>query len=195
MKWKTEEAQQAITITDNTSLWHRRLGHVNYKTLYEMKQKGVVEGIEGTLEKNGQVCESCIAGKQTRLPHKQQRPKTKRVLELIHSDDIGELKYFLGLKITQKIKNKLKREFDMQDIGELKYFLGLKITQKRECGILEISQRKYIIDVLQKFGMPDCKPSSTTIEPALNTTIENEDKGLETIHGQLIGCLLYTTIC
>lgn len=105
MKWKTEEAQQAITITDNTSLWHRRLGHVNYKTLYEMKQKGVVEGIEGTLEKNGQVCESCIAGKQTRLPHKQQRPKTKRVLELIHSDVCGPIspttwddkKYFLTL--------------------------------------------------------------------------------------------------
>ncbi|KAK9737852.1 hypothetical protein QE152_g10368 [Popillia japonica] len=46
-----------------------------------------------------------------------------------------------------------------------------------------------------KFGMLDCKPISTPMEPALNITIENEDKGLETIHRQLIGCLLYATMC
>ncbi|KAK9732045.1 hypothetical protein QE152_g13126 [Popillia japonica] len=43
--------------------------------------------------------------------------------------------------------------------------------------------------------MLDCKPISTPMEPALNITIENEDKGLETIHRQLIGCLLYATMC
>ena len=42
-------------------------------------------------------------------------------------------------------------EFDMTDIGKMRYFLGIKITQ-RSYGIF-ISQRKYTLDVLVRFGM------------------------------------------
>jgi hypothetical protein len=35
------------------------------------------------------LCEVCVKGKQTKLPHSGTRPKTARPLERIHSDPCG----------------------------------------------------------------------------------------------------------
>jgi hypothetical protein len=54
----------------------------------------------------------------------------------------------------EDIKRKLKTEFKISDLGELKYFLGIEIVRKEVC--LCLSQRKYLLDVLKKFGMSAC---------------------------------------
>ena len=50
----------------------------------------------------------------------------------------------------------------MKELGELKYFLGIEIAQSKH-GIF-LSQRKYVLDLLAKTGMLDCKPVDTPIE-------------------------------
>jgi len=50
-------------------------------------------------------------------------------------------------------------EFEMSNMGLLHYFLRLKVHQA-EGGIF-ISQRKYARDLLNKFGMRNCKPAVT----------------------------------
>lgn len=46
----------------------------------------------------------------------------------------------------------------MEVARELKYFLiCLRIVQNRNTDILEISQEKYLTDVLAKFGVIECK--------------------------------------
>lgn len=59
----------------------------------------------------------------------------------------------------------LASEFEMKDLGLLHYFLGLEVWQKSD-GII-LSQGKYTIDILKRFGMMDCKSMATPMETNL----------------------------
>ena len=50
-----------------------------------------------------------------------------------------------------EFKKSIKNEFDMIDLGKMRYFLGLEVLQKFS-GIF-ISQKKYALEVLKRFGM------------------------------------------
>ena len=53
--------------------------------------------------------------------------------------------------LMEKFKEAMKSEFEMSDLGEMKYFLGMKIQQTTE-GI-SICQAKYIEDMLKRFKL------------------------------------------
>lgn len=53
----------------------------------------------------------------------------------------------------------------MKDLDLMHYFLGLEVWQRPNEIIL--SQGKYIIDILKRFGMLDCKPMFTPMETNL----------------------------
>lgn len=73
---------------ENMVLWHKRLGHLNFESMKHLKQQ--VDGIESEFKKPPlHKCEMCIEGKQTQLPHKHERTRAKRPLQLIHSDLFG----------------------------------------------------------------------------------------------------------
>ena len=50
----------------------------------------------------------------------------------------------------------------MKQLGDLKYFLGIKVARSKN-GIF-LSQRKYALDLLAKTIMLRCKPIDTLIE-------------------------------
>ena len=50
----------------------------------------------------------------------------------------------------------------MKELEELKHFLGLEVNHTNR-GLL-LCQQKYSKDLLQKFGMQECKPISTPME-------------------------------
>jgi len=56
----------------------------------------------------------------------------------------------------------LKKGFEMIDMGHLQYYLGIEVIQDPR--YIFISQRKYIGEILNKFGMIDCNPLSTPME-------------------------------
>lgn len=60
-------------------------------------------------------------------------------------------------------KENLSVRFQMKELGQLKHFLGLEIDRTQE-GIF-LCQQKYSRDLLKKFGMLECKPISTPMEP------------------------------
>jgi hypothetical protein len=47
----------------------------------------------------------------------------------------------------------------MKDLGMIHYFLGLEVWQRTDEILL--SQGKYTVQILKKFGMPNCKPMAT----------------------------------
>ncbi|XP_071700433.1 uncharacterized mitochondrial protein AtMg00810-like [Rutidosis leptorrhynchoides] len=70
-----------------------------------------------------------------------------------------------------KFKDFLKSKFQIKDLGVLKYFLGIEVI--RENKNIFLSQRKYTLDLLTEFGLLNCKPIYTHIEP--NLKFNNDD--------------------
>ena len=67
--------------------------------------------------------------------------------------------------LIEKCKQALISEFEMKDLGILHYFLGLEVWQHSK-GIF-VNQGKYTLDLLNKFGMLDCKAMKTPMETNL----------------------------
>lgn len=83
-------------------LWHRRLAHLNSRSMYVMK-KGMVTGIDYN-ENNFLSCIACVEGKQAKLPFpKASTSRSNEILGLVHTDlcgpmsqaSFGGAKYFL----------------------------------------------------------------------------------------------------
>ncbi|XP_059067522.1 uncharacterized mitochondrial protein AtMg00810-like [Cryptomeria japonica] len=91
-----------------------------------------------------------------------------------------------------KCKQELASEFDMKDLGLLHYFLSLEVWQKPD-GII-LSQGKYIIEILKRFGMMNCKSMVTPMETNLHKLREDAAYSKladPTLYRQLIGSLMY----
>jgi len=50
----------------------------------------------------------------------------------------------------------------MKDLGELHHFLGMHV-QRRGTGLF-LSQRQYMVDLLERAGMAECKPCATPVD-------------------------------
>nr|GFA84262.1 hypothetical protein [Tanacetum cinerariifolium] len=86
----------------------------------------------------------------------------------------------------------MKDKFQMSSMGELTFFLGLQVKQKLD-GIF-ISQDKYVAKILRKFGLTDGKLASTPIdtEKPLLKDPDGEDVDMHT-YRSMIGSLMYLT--
>ncbi|KAH9726925.1 hypothetical protein KPL70_008466 [Citrus sinensis] len=103
---------------------------------------------------------------------------------IISGDDVEEI---------FRTKENLSVRFQMKELGQLKHFLGLEVDQTKE-GIF-LCQQKYAKDLLKKFGMLECKPISTPMEPNAKMCA-HEGKDLEdaSMYRQLVGSLIYLTL-
>ena len=50
----------------------------------------------------------------------------------------------------------------MKDLGELHHFLGMRVQRRDGCMLL--SQHQYMVDILDRAGMAQCKPCSTPVD-------------------------------
>ncbi|XP_074378095.1 uncharacterized protein LOC141719617 [Apium graveolens] len=56
--------------------------------------------------------------------------------------------------MMQKFKSSMQREFDMTDLGKMRLFLEIEVMQTYK--EIHISQHKYAVELLRRFGMEDC---------------------------------------
>ncbi|RVX13579.1 Retrovirus-related Pol polyprotein from transposon RE2 [Vitis vinifera] len=93
----------------------------------------------------------------------------------------------------QKLKQYLFTHFQTKDLGKLKYFLGIEIAQSNSGVVL--SQRKYVLDILEETGMLDCKLVDTPMDPNVKL-ISGQREPLEDPgrYRRLVGKLNYFTI-
>jgi hypothetical protein len=61
--------------------------------------------------------------------------------------------------LTIQCNKELASEFDMKDFDLMHYYLGLKVWQKH--GEIFLGKGNYVVKILQKFGMMDCKSMET----------------------------------
>lgn len=63
----------------------------------------------------------------------------------------------------EALKNQLRGELEMKDMGDAKKILGIDIIRRRQIGELFLSQKRYLLKVLERFGMKDSKSVNTPI--------------------------------
>nr|GEU58593.1 retrovirus-related Pol polyprotein from transposon TNT 1-94 [Tanacetum cinerariifolium] len=77
------------TIDENSTLWHRRLGHANMRLIQSLAFKELVRNIP-KLKFDQHFCDACKIGKQAHASHKAKNVVlTTRCLELLHMDLFG----------------------------------------------------------------------------------------------------------
>lgn len=95
--------------------------------------------------------------------------------------------------MIEKFKASMKEEFSMIDLGKMKYFLGVEVIQDED-GIF-ISQKKYALDTLQKFGMDRCNSVKNPMVPGNKLTKDGAGPAVDpTAYKQLVGSLRYLTV-
>ncbi|GKD92335.1 putative ribonuclease H-like domain-containing protein [Tanacetum coccineum] len=75
---------------DESKLWHRRLGHINFKTMNKLVKGNLVRGLPSKLFKNDQTCVACQKGKQHRASCKSKTVSSiSQPLHMLHMDLFG----------------------------------------------------------------------------------------------------------
>jgi hypothetical protein len=95
-------------------------------------------------------------------------------------------------KLIEWCKQQLASEFEMKDLGLMHYFLGLEVWQHKD--EIFLSQGRYIIDILRRFGMMDCKFMSTPMTmnlKKLSDAAADSDLVDPTVYRLLVGSLMY----
>src|SRR3954470_10074013 len=127
-------------------LWHRRLAHVNMRTLQSLHKGGHILGLKDNVSfAKDRVCRACVEGKMHDSTHQRNTiVSSKRILELLHVDlfgppshaSLGRKKYCLVI---------------VDDFSRYSwvYFFKLKSeTQKTFIDFINLVQRQYNVPVL-----------------------------------------------
>jgi hypothetical protein len=109
------------------------------------------------------------------------------VMLLLYVDD-------LSLKDEKNLitdcKKKLTTNFEMKYL--MPYFLGLEVWKSPEK--IFLNQGKYAVEILNRFGMLECKAMNTPMETKLKLLVDTSSKLVDAmIYRKIIGSLTYLT--
>ncbi|GJX35327.1 putative ribonuclease H-like domain-containing protein [Tanacetum coccineum] len=95
-------------------------------------------------------------------------------------------------EMCTEFEKMMHKKFQMSSIGELTFFLGLKVTQK-DNGIF-ISQDKYVDEILKKFGFLTVKTASTPMETSKPLMKDENAEDVDVhLYRSMIGLLMSLT--
>jgi hypothetical protein len=101
------------------------------------------------------------------------------------------------INTLEDFKKALRNKFKMTDLGPISLCLGMEIHLDRDHRTITLSQARYTQDVLARFGMADCKPASTPMDPStqLRKSSGPDDPALlqseeATLYRELVGSLM-----
>ena len=112
---------------------------------------------------------------------------------LLASSDLG----LLG-----ETKEYLSKNFHMVDMGEANYVIGIEIFRDRSRGVLGLSQKGYIDQVLERFNMQSCSSGIAPIlkgdklskMQCLRNNMEREQMK-KIPYASAVGSLMYAQTC
>ena len=88
-------------------------------------------------------------------------------------------------------KAALRQRFEMKDLGEVHYCLGIQVERDKDNKRMRLHQAQYLENLLEKFGMQDCKPAATPVDQSTKL-LPNEGEPIDKENYQaLIGGLTY----
>nr|GEY81486.1 putative ribonuclease H-like domain-containing protein [Tanacetum cinerariifolium] len=132
---------------DESNLWHRRLGHVNFITINKFVKGNLVRGLPSKVFTNDNSCVACKKGKQHRASCKSKtvssadQPLFRLYMDLFGPTFVKSLKNLLSLKV-KIIRCDNETEFKNSDLTQ---FCGLKGI-KREFSVPRTPQQNGIAE-------------------------------------------------
>jgi hypothetical protein len=119
-----------------------------------------------------------------------------RIIMPIYVDDIT-LAGKSGAQLDHVIKE-LSKHVPLHDLGETEFLLGVQITRDRPNRTIHLSQRQYIIDLLERHGMGECSPVKTPMVPNSHLTkdmcpqtLEEKEEMKSHPYINIVGAIMY----
>ncbi|GJX56209.1 putative ribonuclease H-like domain-containing protein [Tanacetum coccineum] len=115
---------------DKSNLWHRRLGHINFKTMNKLVRGNLVRGLPSKLFENNHTCVACQKGKQHKASCKTMLVSSiSQPLQMLHMD-------LIGLTFVKSLNKKMYCLVVTNDFSRFSwvFFLASKV---RTSGILK----------------------------------------------------------
>ena len=95
----------------------------------------------------------------------------------------------------------LSQHFKCRDLGPTRFLLGVAVERDRPTHTIKLHQHQFILDLLEKYGMSDCKPVQTPLPPKLvlshsmsPSSQEEKDLMSEVPYLSAVGSLQYLAI-
>ncbi|KAG1665162.1 hypothetical protein FOA52_005543 [Chlamydomonas sp. UWO 241] len=114
---------------------------------------------------------------------------------IVHVDDMQ----VVGRpKIVAHTKHMLSQAFTTTDMGPAAFCTGIHIERDREHRTLKLKQRRYTIDVIERFGLVDAQTKAQPISPTtkLSKSVgELLDEKHRHLFMELLDSLLYLAVC
>jgi hypothetical protein len=167
------------------------------KALYGLKQSGRqwYKKLDENLQKlnlRPLSTDKCIYMRKTRRGN-----EGNMVLIAVYVDDI--IIASNSMEEINNLKENLAKIFQMKDMGQIKYCLGIEFNVKKNK--VTMSQKKYVDDLLKRFGMENSKEVSTPMDPNVKLSKEmcpKTEKEKEEMtrcpYQNLIGSLMYLSV-
>ncbi|GKE14631.1 putative ribonuclease H-like domain-containing protein [Tanacetum coccineum] len=131
----------AKATSDESKLWHRRLGHINFKTMNKLVKGNLVRGLPSKLFEINQTCVACQKGKQHRASCKSKTVSSiSQPLHMLHMD-------LFGLTFVKSLMKKMYFLVVIDDYSRFSWVFFLA-TKDEISGILKsfITGVKNLID-------------------------------------------------
>ncbi|GKB45405.1 ribonuclease H-like domain-containing protein, partial [Tanacetum coccineum] len=108
---------------------------------------------------------------------------------LIYVDDI--VLTASSTDLLQRIISSLHKEFDMIDLGALNYFFCISVT--RDSTSMFLSQKKYVMELLDRAHMASCNPTRTSVDTESKLGVDGDPVSDPILYRSLAGSLQYLT--
>ena len=97
-------------------------------------------------------------------------------------------------EMLKDFKQSLKEKFKMTDLGDIKWFLGMSFECNED--FIEINQSRYILKILERFGMSDCNPCKTPCDVSFSNISHFDSTQLTDAkkYREMVGSLIYVMI-
>jgi hypothetical protein len=99
------------------------------------------------------------------------------------------------------LKVELAKHFKLRDLGPTTFQLGVEVIRDRKARTLHLTQHRYCLDLLERYGFVDCSPVSTPMDPGVCLSTSQspstpEDKAfMRTVpYVSAVGALMYLAI-
>lgn len=91
--------------------------------------------------------------------------------------------------VRDDLKQKLSSTFRMKDLGTARTCVGMTIEYEEN--VISINQSVYAEEILNRFGMENCKPSSSPCDLSQKLSVNSEGSDVSVPYREAVGALLF----